>query len=270
MAINLSALSQVTSGINAVSNLILATPKAQGYQPQQKPTTRGLPPVLSSDKALLFHYEGEQVLTLKSDITDHFIEDNTALQDQISLAPRTLTTHGFIGELNDVPPNALAQLKTIADKLTNISAYVPVISATAILAYNTAAQLYQAKLLAEQAAVTALGSLNGNGVSEIQNKQQYYFAQFYGYWKSRTLFSVQTPWIVINNMAIESLRAIQDDQTNVITDFEITFKEIQFATTTVVGSEAPLLDSSGRAATASGVPLDLSKVPLGPEQQVLG
>lgn len=265
MAINLSALSQATSGINAVSNLVLATPKAKGYQPQEIPSVRGLPSTPSTDPALLFHYEGEQVLTLKSDITDHFIEDNTALQDQIALAPRTLTTHGFIGELNDVPPEALAALKTAADKLTNISAYVPVISATALIAYNVAAQAYQTALLAKQVAVSALSSVSG----DVQNKQQTYFALLYGYWRQRTLFTVQTPWVVIQNMAIESLRAIQDETTNVITDFEITFKEIQFATTTVVGSEAPLLDSSGRAATASGSPLDLGKVPLGANVEVI-
>src|SRR6266576_7254366 len=104
---NISALSQLTSAATALSNLILVSPQTTiGYQPQNTPTQNGQtnqPP-----PALLFHYEGEQTASLQSDITDHYIEDNTALQDQIALKPEETTTHGFIGELNDVAPPALA------------------------------------------------------------------------------------------------------------------------------------------------------------------
>jgi len=220
---NLSSLAPLTTAATALSNLILVTPNENtGYQPMNANKTGQLPPTI------LFHYEGEQTLTLESDITDHYIEDNTAIQDQVTLRPEVVTTHGFIGELNDIAPAGLAPLQAIADKLTVISAYTPVLSATALLAYNEAFQLYQVGNNAVNSAVSSWSSIFGNGT---QTKQQQCFQLFYGYWQARTLFTVQTPWGRFSSMAIKTLRAIQDAETNVITDFEVTFKMIRTAVT---------------------------------------
>jgi hypothetical protein len=240
---NISALSQITTGATALSNLILVSPqKTIGYQPQNPPSQNGTP--AQQPPALLFHYEGEQTVALESDITDHFIEDNTALQDQIALKPEVITTHGFIGELNDVAPPQLQAVQAVADKLTVVGAYTPGLSETALLAYNQAFQLYQVAQNAINSAVSAWSTITGAGGESVigsgglasqpnQSKQQLMFQQFYGYWRNRTLFTVQTPWAVFQNMAIQRLRAIQDAETNVITDFEITFKMIRIASTQI-------------------------------------
>ena len=193
---------------------------------------------------LLFHYEGENTITLESDITDHYIEDNTAIQDQIALRPELITTHGFIGELNDVVPPVLEPLKFVADKLTVIEAYTPSLSTTALIAYNTAFQLYQVALEAENSVVAAWDTITGN-TEGSQNKQQKMFQQFYGYWKKRNLFTVQTPWAIFQNMAIKTLRAIQDADTRVITDFDVTFKQMRFASTQL-STPAKSLNFQGR------------------------
>lgn len=255
---NLSSLSTVTTAATALSNLILVSPQATiGYQPSSTPQGGQQLP------AILFHYEGEQTATLESDITDHFIEDNTAIQDQIALRPEIITTHGFIGELNDVAPPGLATLQKIADKLTVIDAYTPVLSTTALLAYNEAFQLYQVGANAVNSAVAAWSSVTGTGGESVigatgiktqpnQTKQQVYFQQFYGYWRSRTAFTIQTPWAVFENMYIQRLRAIQDDTTRMITDFEVTFKMVRTAETTTTTTTA--VDFQGRAqAQAAGL-----------------
>lgn len=273
MSINLSSLANVTTSATALSNLILATPQANsGYQPQNSPTKNGTnaqPP-----KSILFHYEGEQTFTLDSDVTDHVIEDNTTLQDQIALKPEVVTTHGFIGELNDVPPAALALLKTAADKLTIIGAYTPALSVTAINAYNEAAFLYSTASNTANAAVSAWSSLTGGGSSPNQTKQQLYFNLFYGYWQSRTLFTIQTPWAIMTDMVLKTVRAIQSEETNVITDFEVTFKKLRFATTQVsLALGSPLTGANGlptilqgRSANQGSSPVDLgtSTPPAGP------
>lgn len=240
---NISALSQTVTAANALSNLILVTPQATlGYQPQNPPTQDGSP--TQQPQSLLFHYEGENTVHLQSDITDHYIEDNTALQDQISLKPEEVTTHGFIGELNDVAPKALALVQTIANKLTPLGAYAPQLSLSALIAYNTAFQLYQVANNTVNAAVSAWGSINGqSGTSVIgsnglsiqpnQTKQQLMFQQFYGYWRNRILFTVQTPWAVFQNMAIKDITAVQDDSTRMITDFHVVFKMIRVAKTQI-------------------------------------
>lgn len=257
---SLSALSPITTAATSLSNLVLVSPQTTvGYQPQNPtdPNSPNRPP------ALLFHYEGEQTVMLESDITDHYIEDNTAIQDQIAIKPETITTHGFIGELNDIAPPALAVLQKAAQKLTTISAYTPALSATAIIAYNEAFLLYQVAANAANSAISAWNSINGTGGESVvnssgisiqsnQNRQQVAFQQFYGYWRSRTLFTVQTPWAVFQNMAIKSLRAIQDAETRVITDFEVTFKMIRTAATATTNGIAST--QQGRAiAQASGL-----------------
>ncbi len=236
---SLTALAPITTAATSLSNLVLVSPQSTiGYQPQNPsdPNSTARPP------AMLFHYEGEQTVAIESDITDHFIEDNTAIQDQISLKPEMITTHGFIGELNDIAPPALAILQAASQKLTTIGAYTPTLTTTALIAYNEAFLLYQVAANAVNSLVSAWGTISGTGgesvidsaginVQSNQNRQQVAFQQFYGYWRARTLFTVQTPWAVFQNMAIKNLRAIQDAETRVITDFEITFKMIRTAET---------------------------------------
>lgn len=274
---NLSSLTPITTRATALSNLILVTPqKTNGYQPQNPPNPDGSPSTAQQPPAILFHYEGEQTVAIESDITDHYIEDNTAIQDQIALKPEVITTHGFIGELNDIAPAALQLLKTLANKLTVVSAYVPAISETALIAYNEAFFLYQTASNAANAAVSAWSSLSGSSGESVingqglttqsnQNKQQTAFQQFYGYWRSRTLFTVQTPWAVFQNMAIKSLRAIQDAETRVITDFEVSFKMIRTAATassTSVSLYQDRLNSQAAGLTDLGTSTPVSSISL--------
>lgn len=278
MAVGISNLptgvSSITSAVTAGTNLLFVSPqRTVGYQPQ---VPQGTP----QPNAIVFHYEGEQTSTLESDITDHFIEDNSSIQDQISLKPIMITTHGFVGELNDVFPYGIQVLQQVAKKLGAIGAYAPALSVTALLAYNEAAFIYQTAASASASVVGAWNSINNtlpggqntggenviNGNPNLSNQnpfvgtrqgnqtlQQVYYQNFYSYWVTRTLFTVQTPWAIFQDMAIKSLRAIQDADTNMITDFEITFKQMRFASTiftngltasSLLNSQLPTVDSS--------------------------
>jgi hypothetical protein len=218
MAVNLSALAGLTSGISTLSNALLVSPQNAGIKAQGKSSVQITP------ETFLFNYEGEQTLTLESDITDHYTEDNEAVQNQIALKPEMVTTNGYIGELTDIAPALLEPLKLLADKLVTISAYTPSISTTALLAYNQAFFLYQ---VAAQTA-GAISSAISLGGDYPQNKQQVAFQKFYLWWSNRILFTVQTPWITLTNMAIKTLRAIQDPETRMFSDFEVTFKQMNF------------------------------------------
>lgn len=263
----ITALSAASTLANSLTGLLLASPQTtQGYQPQNPPGITGLISTLLSPPGILFHYEGEQTATLSSDITDHFIEDNTAVQDQIALKPIVVTTHGFIGELNNVPPPGLAQLQLAANTLTDVGSYVPGMTPAALIAYDQAFAAYQLAASATNAAVSAFSSLTlnsgesvigNNGLTQVsnQNKQQSYFQQFYGYWNTRTLFTIQTPWAIFQNMAILNLRAIQDGESRVITDFEVTFKMINIASTTLLGAVRQVggrLSSQAASLTGNG------------------
>lgn len=257
-----STLSIATTAATALSNLILVTPsQTKGYQPQNPPNADGTDSTAQQPPSFLFNYEGEQTVVIESDITDHYIEDNTAIQDQIALRPVLITTHGFISELNNVTPTILQPLATVLNQLTPIGAYAPGLSVTAEEAYNEAFQLYQIATNAINSAVSAWSSVTGGPSGETvisgmedsffpitlqpnQNKQQTAFQLFYGYWINRTLFTIQTPWAIFQNMAIKSLRAIQGEDTITITDFECTFKQIRTVQDT--GAPDQSLVSQGR------------------------
>lgn len=271
---DLSGISNFTTAATALSNLILVSPqKTVGYQPQNAPSFKketSVPP-----PAILFNYEGEQSVALSSDITDHYIENNTAIQDQIALRPEIITTNGFIGELNDVAPAALKPIQQLAQKLVTIGAYTPQLSATAQLAYNEAFFAYQIGANLVNSAVSSWSSITGSGGQSVingsgitpqpnQTKQQIYFQQFYGYWKNRTLFTIQTPWAIFQDMAIQSLRAVQDAETRVITDFEVTFKLMRFAATLSTPNTLNSNNFQGRGKYQSSSVVDLGTSALEP------
>lgn len=272
LATDLSGIQTSATTISSLANLVMATPQSYGYQPLPAPTANGLPSLAPFPPALLFHYEGEQICTIESDITDHFIENNTTLVDQIGLKPEIFKTSGFIGELNDVLPQSLQFLKQAANVFVQISAYTPQLSITALVAYTQALLLYEEAASIAQSAVSAYSSLTGTSSNSsvtqgnvdftktgalqdnlVQNLQQNMFQQLYGYWNSRTLFNIQTPWCIFTNMAILSFRAIQDATTQTVTDFEVTFKKIRTASTFV--TNGPI--GSGSAATQSAVEQNL-------------
>jgi hypothetical protein len=261
----LSALTPITTTATALSNLVLVSPQQTiGYQPMNPPNPDGTPSTAQLPPAFLFHYEGEQSVQLQSDITDHYAEDNTALQDQIAKKPPVITTQGFIGELNDVAPVGLQTVKALANKLTIVSAYTPALSASALIAYNTAFQLYQVAQNAANSAVSAWSSINGTGGESVisgnvnfpiasepnQNKQQLAFQQLFGYWNNNTLFTIQTPWAIFQNMAILSMRPVQDAEDAFITTFEMSFKQMRFAQTQTSGGTVGS-NQNGRAALQS-------------------
>lgn len=238
----LGASQSLTTTAGALGGLVLSLPSilglnnpVVGMQPQAAPLSPGIVPQANSE-ALIFNYEGEQTVTIESDITDHYVEDNTAINDQIALRPEIITTRGFIGELTNILPGALQALQTAAQAVSVISGYAPTLSLTALLALNKAQQAYQVGNQLQNLAVNAFDTISGQGT---QNKQQKAYAQIYGWWQSRTLITIQTPWSLFINCAIKSARVIQDPDTQLITDFEVTLKVLRFAST-VIGIGIPL------------------------------
>lgn len=256
--INLSAIQDVTNVARSIANVILVTPlQDQGIQPLAITASPDAPSGTQDLSPILFDFQGEQSVDLSSDITDHYTEDNTALQDQIALRPEVIRTQGYISDLNDIVPAALKPLQTAVVKLTPLTAYSPQLTLAAIRAYNAAVTGYSLVKLGVAAAVSKWG-----GSSTQQNKQQAAYLRFMGYWRERRLFKVQTPWCIFPFCAIQNIRAVQDESTRTITTFEVTFKVIRFARTVQSGfvdfgqgrfnnQAAPLLDNGNSTPAAS-------------------
>ena len=108
MSINLSEIasaSATASGIGAIisdaTNTVGITPQIDGGLTLS--SFASIEGSISSTSAFanpqtfLFHYNGEESITLDADITDHFVESNVALQDHIARRPVTYSVTGYIG-----------------------------------------------------------------------------------------------------------------------------------------------------------------------------
>lgn len=261
------AIGQAGTDINSLSNIILVDPQVNVGITAQVPTSVSkeslstqlfnfaLPALAkpSPSPKFLFNYNGEESVTVTSDITDHFVEDNSSIQDHIAKKPVMITTLGYIGELTNVAPDALTPLKFVVDKLSTLGPFVPGLTRTAMIGYNAAVSAYTTVNTAARSVVSALESITGNGsANRVQTLQQKAFTRFKKYFESRTLFKVQTPWAIFENMAIMSMRVVSEEETRMISTFEMTFKQMRFAKTVGLTKKLPV-SSTRRAAAASEV-----------------
>lgn len=190
-----------------------------------------------SISGFLFDVKGRDEITLASNITDHYIENNSTIQDHIAIKPITIRLNGFIGEVkNSYKPNTWQnEIATYASKSTALAYLAPQLTTQAKSVYNQVERLYSLYEKANQTVTDLYDKFKGTASDQTETKQQSGFQYFKKAWETRQLFTIQTPWQTLRQMAIESLRATQDDESKYITEFEITFKQINFASTLTRG-----------------------------------
>lgn len=173
----------------------------------------------------VFDVIDDEEVSVDSDITDHYVEANYAIQDHIALRPIRFTLRGFVGELVDDFPNALATIYTQAKGLLSLGGLLPT--------FNTQDAEFYAKLNnIVQLGTNVVNQANNifslfNSSSTTATRQQKAFQYFLGMWQTRQLCKVETPFAIFENMAIENIRALQSGATRIMSDFTITFKQIQ-------------------------------------------
>lgn len=176
---------------------------------------------------------GEEI-SLQADITDHYTESGSFNTDHIVLKPLEITLSGLKGELVYTAPKKGSSsdvLSSISTSLTTISGLTGSLTPGATQKLNLIAS--QAQYAAGQLAAIQKRASNlvkyFSGEDSSSTLQEKAFKDLYSLWKSKQVVTVQTPWAFFGNMAIRSISARQDDQTNDYTDFSITLKEMRFA-----------------------------------------
>lgn len=183
----------------------------------------------------VFDVEGEATAILAAEITDHYTEDNLAVQDHIARKPRNITLKGYVGEViySPVSPNNDSILQQVVQKLTVVSNYLPQITAATQQvqsAFNSGTSLLNA--LADAANVYGLVKNILGSITSDTPRQQQAFMYFKACWEQGIVMSIQTPWEFLTNMAIETVTAIQPEGSKWITDFSVRYKQLRFAQTT--------------------------------------
>ena len=182
----------------------------------------------------VFDIEGSTTHTLKSEITDHHVEDNSVIQDHIAVMPLTVELNGFVGELVDIrSKEELRDVQKVVKKLTVLNAYASNIAKGAKQIKDT---LISKKGVDFSGAVEDTSNLFAliKNANPTAGKQQQAYLYFKAMQDQRILMSVQTPFEFIQNMAIETIIATQEEDTKDISGFTLMLKEIRTAKTQTV------------------------------------
>lgn len=216
-----------------------------------------------------FHIPQTEQVKMESDVTDHYIDNNSVVQDHIINKPVTIALNGLQGEYlysNNKIEDALAK---VVPTLTLIKEYIPTLTAAAKQAKN---KWYQYKNQVETINTNNLSNYDlynpstysdlslaakaklmwdtMNGVDLFKLFQEIYklksaqtraFLFFETLWRCAVPFTVETTWKRYDNMIITSLVPVRDKNAD-ITDFTISFKQIRTTQSLVIN----LKEEAGR------------------------
>ncbi len=201
--------------------------------------------LLKSFAGLYFDIVREHSISVQNQITDNYIENNTAIQDHIAQTPILVSLSGLSGELVYTPPQVvlnkgysivntaiqgifnnaqMADTNILTDKLTVIPALLPPVDNITQTAKNTVQYI--------EASAKRYIKIVKNFTSDTQREsrlQQIYndLIELRG---NNVLLTVETPYTTFTNMAIQSL-ILKQGELKYSTDIELTLKQINFAQT---------------------------------------
>lgn len=183
----------------------------------------------------VFDVEGDSTINLSTEITDHYLEDNSSVQDHISIRPKRVILKRYVGELVFQPDQNLnGKVQSTVQKLTALSQFLPTLSKGAEQIFSLKAEDLSFNKLRDSINSKTVNQLTdywafGKNLLGQESRQQQAYAYLKSLMEQRILVSLQTPFEFVNNMAIESIVAIQPEGSKYISDFTIVLKQIRFA-----------------------------------------
>lgn len=181
----------------------------------------------------VFDIEGETAMNLSTEITDHYLEDNTSVQDHIAVRPKKITLKSYVGELvyrQDDESNTFVQ--KAVQKLTVLSSFLPILSRgarqiTDMINTSRNQDVSLGNITLETINKTTDYWAFVKNLVSSSSKQQQAYQYFKALMEQKILVSVQTPFEFVNNMAIESITAVQGEGSRFVSDFSIVLKQIR-------------------------------------------
>lgn len=180
----------------------------------------------------MFDVPEDDQLELNSDITDHFTEDNSYINDHIVNQPIEVTVSGFVGELVFTPPDGLeGVLSRLSSRLSVVDGFLGGYLSQQQQSINrTVSQAEQAVANVNQfldRAQNLIAFFDGEDIEDSRQRQA--FNKLRALWGAQRIMTIQTPWTYLENMAITNITFLQDDVSEDRSDISVTLKQIRFA-----------------------------------------
>lgn len=233
-----------------------------------------------------FDVVNDDTVTYNAQITDNWIESNSAIQDHIALQPVTITMRGLCGELvYDAKQaeldyeNELAQAKTrnsqytiiwkygdfkgiedVDGKLVAIGKIAPPLSNITEMAQNNwellniqnqkASKIVDAfKNRNNKTMAQQMNNYNGLSTNARQSRLKQVGDEFKKAILGRKSFTVNTPFGTFENMYLQTVTLHQGEE-DYIGDIDITLKQIRFAQTQTTKADEKTLSELNSLAQA--------------------
>lgn len=243
----------VDNSVTSLQALIFPTRNAENDD--RNPTRFDVTGITSGydSKCFVFDIKKEYKYNLSSDITDHYVEDNIAIQDHIGLKPIILEVSGCIGEVNlkdklkeqsdldkylseQTNKNIFNSIDSYLSRMGSLTSFAPNIVNQALDIYNTTKFGYSTvskiiNLDKKDSKATRRFAYNSEYDEEVikQTKQFEWINWFKTQWWNRASFSIVTPYEVLDSMYIMDLSASQPENSRYVTNLNIKFKQIRKA-----------------------------------------
>lgn len=210
----------------------------------------------------VFDVEAESATRLSADITDHYTEDNSVINDHMAIRPLKVTVKNYVGELVFLQESKIETfIQDAVQKLTILSASLPALSRGA----------QQIKNAYDSAGKFSLGDITSSSLNQFRDiyaltknlnpangRQKQAYLYFKSLMESRTIMSFQSPFEFLTDMLVEDVVAVEGSESKFISDFTVTLKKIRFAST----SSAPFKPETfqGRAAPSNAPEFNIGKM----------
>lgn len=180
-----------------------------------------------------FDVEAESTTRLHAEVTDHYVEDNTVINDHMAIRPSEITFKSYVGELVYLEESKAENfIQDAIQKLTILSPLLPEISDSAKIIQNKYRNMN----------VMSLGEITGDTLNQFRDiyalvknlnpaneKQRQAYLYFKALMEAKTIMSYQSPFEFMTDMVITDVLAVQSADSKYIADFSITMKKIRFA-----------------------------------------
>ena len=180
----------------------------------------------------IFDIDGDSVSTFQNNITDNYVEDNSVINDHVSKMPEKITLTKYVGELVHRHSESSAKTKVggVLKKLTPIIAALPAITSATSSIKNRIAGGAPLGVEDLDSADNLYGIFQNLNPWASNQQKAYIFLKALS--EQGVLMSLQTPFGYYRKMAIETLVATQKEDTNDISTFTVTLKQMRFASIT--------------------------------------
>lgn len=189
-----------------------------------------------------FHIPTREQAKLENEVTDHYVDTNSAVQDHIACKPVQITLTGLQGDYFYSVNEIEDMLANVTPTLSLVKQFVPQLSAaTKQIKKKWAEQQSTANTDGQTGSNRELSSSNilwntfndtnlfqvFTNLYKLKSAQTRAYLFFEALRKSRAVFSVECSWRSYQNMTVTQVTALRDENAD-ITDITVALKQISF------------------------------------------